>query len=678
MKSIGKKKNKSVSRRNGKVQNEVISSVDSIKIREQPGYEIYSPWYTKQFVESKIEEKRTEIAKLSSHGDVRGSDSWNEKAKDRFMRHFDRLSDDTKRSYQDSARHFGKYLGLRRADSQVSSIVARLIMMSYIEASTLVEEYAMWMQDDMDLSPNTVNVRLAALRWFVDSARRVGWVEWKLDVKGVKVGKVRDTGGPSPAEFRRILRYVNTAEGKGGARNKLLVYMLAFMGLRISSVVSLNMDNIDFNERRFRVKWKGKGDRLAQYVWRPVGPETFDALEEWLEVRGKDPGPVLTSLSRANSKNISRIAIRSAQKIIEDIGREASTRKPLSPHAFRHFHATDSLEAEGDTRRVMKSTGHTNIKTIEAYDDSGDKAAREVSAAMEKRWLRNLNETEDEDEAEISSNTNVEIDDKTLSDLGIVTSTDAAESSDEHDRLSTGITGVDKLLGGKGDNKGLVMGSIVLLGGYPGIGKSTLARQICWHICKTNPGEKILYASGEESPEQIGEAIKRLGCAHKNFLLVAEKSVNRSCELAASVGASVLVIDSVSTVAVDECDRPTGSISQVKAIGHHLLSWCKGIGGNGGSGIAVIVISHVDKKGNIAGPKALEHHVDAVFSFMSPSKRSKMRSLGCEGKNRFGDSSGEIFFQMTKKGLVEQHSDGGGFGYEDEEEDEDDDGGEGG
>jgi hypothetical protein len=94
-----------------------------------------------------------------------------------------------------------------------------------------------------------------------------------------------------------------------------------------------------------------------------------------------------------------------------------------------------------------------------------------------------------------------------------------------------------------------------------------------------------------------------------------------------------------------------------------LLDWCKGVDGGVGSEAAVIIIAHVDKKGGIAGPKQLEHHVDGVFSFMSPSKRSTMRSLGCEGKNRFGASTGEIFFEMTDKGLVEKSLD-------DEEEEE--------
>lgn len=622
------------------------------------GSEIFSPWYTDEFIREKQEQKMVALATMESRGEIKSATDWNDKAQRRFARLWDRLSNETKRSYQSAAKQFGKYLGLPRAECKVSNIVARLIILSYLEASTLAEEYVMWMEEDQELSPNTVNVRLAALRWFVDAARRVGWVEWKLDIKNVKSGKVTNTDRPTDAEFRRILRVVNSAEGPGALRDRFFIYMMAFMGVRISSAISLDMKNIDFENKKFKVKWKGEGEGEARYIWRPVGDETFEALEDWLEVRGRESGPVITRIDRgANGKQ--RLSIRGAQKVVERVGVEAATKRKLTPHAFRHLHVTDSLEAESDTRRVMKSTRHKSDRTLLGhYDDSDDTAAREVSAAMEDRWLGDLGSTVEEDEEEIqdrySEKPSAAADAADLEDLGVISSTDASENAVEHERISTGMDGVDKLLGGKDDNWGIVRSSIVLLGGYPGIGKSTLARQISCNICKSNPGSKILYASGEESVEQISESLKRLDCEHPNFLLIAEKNVERICLAAEKVGADVLVLDSVSTVAVPDCGKPPGSIAQVKAIGHYFLGWCKGVGDEDGSGIAVIIISHVDKKGNIAGPKALEHHVDAVYAFTSPGKRSALRSLGCEGKNRFGDATGEMCFQMTGKGLVEQ------------------------
>jgi len=641
---------------------------DALVKRRKPGAKVFSPWYNDEFVAEKVEEKKAALARLEAGGDIRSKEGWNEKAKRSFQRNFDRLGTETKRTYQSAARHFGKYLGLRKANSEVSNIVARLIVLSYIEAVTLVDEYVMWMED-VELAPSTINVRLAALRWFVDAARRVGWVEWKLDIKSVKGGKTRDTKGPSDPEFRRILRVVNTMEGPKGARTKALVYILAFMGVRISSAISLDMDNIDRENRNIRVKWKGKGETRDHYVWRPIGDETFDALEDWLKIRGEGDGAVFVRMDRAQ-KRVGRLSVRSAQINIEHVGREAATLKKLTPHGFRHFFSTNNLEHESDTRRVMKATGHTNIKTIEHYDDSDERAAREVIASMEERWIGALDDFEDDDEAEIqerygaSSGDDDDINDNELEELGVVSSTSAASNAVSYKRISTGMKSVNSLLGGNKKSSGIVRGSLILLGGFPGIGKSTLGRQICFNICEANPGMRVLYGSGEESAEQISEALERLGCSHDNFILQAERSINRICHVADAIGASVVVLDSVSTVTVDGVDKPPGSISQVKAVGQFLLDWCKGVDGGVGSEAAVIIIAHVDKKGGIAGPKQLEHHVDGVFSFMSPSKRSTMRSLGCEGKNRFGASTGEIFFEMTDKGLVEKSLD------DDEEEEE--------
>ena len=646
-----------------------VNLVSAMGDSKNRGVEIFSPWYSEAFVKEKLEDKQNSLARMESIGEIEDAEKWHERSKRRFERNWDRLSNETKRAYQSSARHFGKYLGLKRSDSDVSKIVARLIILSYMEASTLVEEYAMWMEDE-ELSPNTINLRLAALRWFVDAARMVGWVEWQLDVKNVKGGKIKDTRGPSDAEFRRILRVVNSTGGKSGTRNRLLVYLLAFMGLRIGSAISLDLENIDFDRRMIKVRWKAKGEGVARYVWRPVGPETFSALEEWLDVRGRDSGPVIIRLDRPTRGN-ERISIRSAQQIIHNIGVEASTRKPLNPHAFRHFHATDALEAEADPRRVMKSTGHKDTRTLLVhYDDSDDSAAREVSAAMESRWLLELDKFEEDDEGEIHGRLDeleeVDADGEIEDEFGVISSTEAIANAVEYDRIPTGMSTVDDLLGGRLGNQGIVVQSIILLGGFPGIGKSTLARQISYNICEANGGAKVLYASGEESADQIGEALARLGCDHERLLLFPEKSLNRICAAAKKKKIDVLVIDSVNTVAVDACSKPPGSISQLKAVGNYLLEWCKGVGGSGGSGISVILITHVDKKGSIAGPKALEHHVDAVFSFMSPSKRSTMRSLGCEGKNRFGPATKEIFFEMTGKGLVERIVEPNDFGYDDD------------
>lgn len=647
------------------------------------GAKSYSEWYTPRLAKDRFDKKQNALALNDGDDDAvdaQKRSGWNARARRRFQAAFDRLSDESKTSYQSSARHFGKYLGLRQA--KVSEIVARLICLSYTEACTLVEEYTTWMQDEVELSPNTINTRLAALRFFVDTSRRVGWVEWKLDVKGVKSRTVKDTSGPTTKEFKRILRTVNMATSKLARRNRLMVYMLAFMGLRITSVLSLDYENIDFKKKRFKVRWKGEGPNVL--LWRPAGPIVFGALEDWLDQRGRKDGPIFTSFD-PGKKGTGRITRRSAERIIAEIGAEANSEsKRLHPHAFRHFHATDNLEAtDGNTRKVMKSTGHKSVKTLEFYDDERRDDARDVTEKMEARWMNvdlkdadpkgEYEDDEDDEEEYEDDEDDEEEEDRTPRRAGVVSASEAVDNPVDYDRISTGIEGVDIVLGG-----GLVPGSLVLLGGYPGIGKSTLGRQVGKGICAINPGAKVLYASGEEPTKQIAEQLKRLRCVHKNFLLVSERSVNTITEIAEEENATALIIDSVSTVSVDGVKKKVGSVTQVKAIGQFLMDWAKGTGDDEdedeeprGSDIPIIMISHVSKDGTIAGPQTLEHNVDVVLIF-SGERNLKPRCLNQE-KNRFGDTTKMAFFEMTKRGLIEKEPPPGvNDDFEDDDEEEDD------
>jgi integrase len=617
------------------------------------GAALYSPWYSEEFELEKL--SRDDRVGKFARGEL------GERETRRFGSLWNRLSESTRKSYQGGAIKFGKYLGIPKAESTPSKIIAKLIALSYLEAMTLVEEYLMWMDEEKGLAPNTINLRLASLKWLVDSARKVGWVEWSLDVKGVKPGNVRDTSGPSESEFRRIIRSVNDMEGATGARTRAIVYLLAFTGVRIGSAVSLDMENLSVENTSVRVKWKGKGDSRANYIWRPIGKMTLEAILGWLEFRGRGEGPVFTSTGKGKL-GVKRLTIRQAQKNIEDVGRLASTEKRLTPHAFRHFFATDNLRTE-DTRQVMKATGHTNIKTIERYDDSGEGDARGVMGRMEERWLEDLDVTKFEDEMAIGSRGShedeydpdewVDSPESRLERMGIVSSADIIESSEEDlPRISTGIKELNYLFGGTEENGGMVEGSLVLIGGKRGLGKSTLVRQICYNVCKSDPDARVLYGSSEETPEQITSALRRINCWHERFYLCSKVSINDICEAADEIQASLVVIDSVSRSVVDGVKGRAGSITQVKSAGQFMLNWCKGHDGSGARRSPVLLIAHVTSTGEIAGPKEIEHHVDAIYNFRSTSNRSSQRSLDCEGKNRFGDSTRQIYMDMTSKGLV--------------------------
>lgn len=210
------------------------------------------------------------------------------------------------------------------------------------------------------------------------------------------------------------------------------------------------------------------------------------------------------------------------------------------------------------------------------------------------------------------------------------------EASEEL-RFATGMGELDRVLGG-----GAVKGSLVLVGGAPGIGKSTLMLQICGQLGEFT---KILYVSGEESPRQLKLRADRLGIASDNLYVLSE---TRFGDILASVEEEkpdVLIIDSIQTLYNDELDSPAGSVAQVKDCTMALMQLAKG------QGITVFVIGHVNKEGSIAGPKVLEHMVDCVLYFEGESHMS-YRILRA-AKNRFGATNEIGVFEMQDKGLVE-------------------------
>lgn len=218
-------------------------------------------------------------------------------------------------------------------------------------------------------------------------------------------------------------------------------------------------------------------------------------------------------------------------------------------------------------------------------------------------------------------------------------------------RLQTGIGEADRVLGG-----GLVPGSVVLVGGEPGVGKSTLLLQLAAGLVRRAasggaPASEptVLYASGEESTGQVRLRAMRLGLlsgpAATAVRVVAESEVGRIAELARAERPVALIVDSVQTATVDELDGPPGSVGQVRESALRLTELAKG------DGIAVILVGHVTKDGSIAGPKTLEHLVDAVLS-LDGDRAAGLRVLRGT-KNRFGSTDEVGVFEMGEEGLIE-------------------------
>ena len=204
-------------------------------------------------------------------------------------------------------------------------------------------------------------------------------------------------------------------------------------------------------------------------------------------------------------------------------------------------------------------------------------------------------------------------------------------------RFLTGMNELDRVLGG-----GAVKGSLVLIGGAPGIGKSTLMLQICNELCKKCT---VLYASGEESPRQIKLRSERLGVTGENLYLLSETDLENIIESVHQVKPDILIVDSIQTMSVSGSDTTPGSVSQVKQCTTALMNLAKT------EDITIFVIGHINKEGSIAGPKVLEHMVDCVLYFEG-DQHMAFRILRA-AKNRFGATNEIGVFEMLDEGLRE-------------------------
>ena len=211
-------------------------------------------------------------------------------------------------------------------------------------------------------------------------------------------------------------------------------------------------------------------------------------------------------------------------------------------------------------------------------------------------------------------------------------------SADEGERLPTGIEELDRVLGG-----GVLPGMVILVGGDPGIGKSTLLLQVAGHISRS--GHPVLYVSGEESAKQTRLRADRISALSEHLLILPDTSVERILEHVEQLRPRLVVVDSVQTLSSEQLQSGAGSISQVRDVTARLVEMAKT------DGIAIFLVGHVTKDGSLAGPKVLEHMVDCVLYFEGEASHA-FRLLRAV-KNRFGSVNEIGVFEMTKEGLHE-------------------------
>ena len=220
-----------------------------------------------------------------------------------------------------------------------------------------------------------------------------------------------------------------------------------------------------------------------------------------------------------------------------------------------------------------------------------------------------------------------------VSPMGILQVTTAEES-----RVQTGMRELDRVLGG-----GIVKGSLVLVGGDPGIGKSTILLQMCRNLVHQNVN--VLYVSGEESLSQIKMRAERIGVFEKDMLLLCDNDMDNIERVITKSNASVVIIDSIQTMVVEEVGSAPGTVTQVREVTARLMQVAKQYG------IAIFIVGHVTKEGNVAGPRTLEHMVDSVLYFEGDRNHGFRILRGV--KNRFGSTNEIGVFTMTEKGLEE-------------------------
>ncbi len=211
-------------------------------------------------------------------------------------------------------------------------------------------------------------------------------------------------------------------------------------------------------------------------------------------------------------------------------------------------------------------------------------------------------------------------------------------STGEDERVDTGIEELDRVLGG-----GIVQGSLVLVGGDPGIGKSTLLLQVCQRL--SDMGKKVLYISGEESLRQIKLRANRMGDFKDSLSLLCETNLDIHRRVIEQHQPEMAVVDSIQTMYSEEVASAPGSVSQVRESTNILMQLAKGLN------ISIFIVGHVTKEGTVAGPRVLEHMVDTVLYFEGDRHASYRILRGV--KNRFGSTNEIGVFEMQKSGLVE-------------------------
>ncbi len=272
------------------------------------------------------------------------------------------------------------------------------------------------------------------------------------------------------------------------------------------------------------------------------------------------------------------------------------------------------------------------IKTVFTCQECGYKSAKWLGKCPDCQQWNSFSEEESikESKAAPKSISGRETRPKTINEV---------EHENVH-RYFTKMTEFDRVMGG-----GVTIGSLTLIGGEPGIGKSTLLMEVCGKLLTEYGKERILYVSGEESESQVAQRSKRLGVSNDGFYIYNESCWQKILEQVKTLKPKFLVIDSIQTTHSNQVESAAGTLTQIREVTYELMNYAKAYD------LTCFIIGHVTKEGQIAGPKVLEHMVDTVIYFEG-DQLGQYRMLRVM-KNRFGNTNEVGIFEMQEKGLVE-------------------------
>lgn len=289
-------------------------------------------------------------------------------------------SENTKKAYDQDIESFRQFIGTKTKNEAVKILLSN----GNGYANSIVLKYKDYLQDEnLNYSSNTINRKLYALKALVKTARLIGAISWDLEFQKLKTETMRDTKGPGLDTFKVMVSGIKTSNKPKDIRDYAMLRLFFDMGLRRSSIVSLNIEDVDLNENTIKIYLKGRREQRIKDI-----PEvTQKALENWLNIRYKDKGPLFINLDRNKTNKGKRISGSGVYKVIRQLSEKAGKR--TRPHGLRHLAITEAIKETArrgmPLSEVTKFSDHASVSTLMIYNDGIEGIQGKIST-----WVSSL------------------------------------------------------------------------------------------------------------------------------------------------------------------------------------------------------------------------------------------------------------------------------------------------